>query len=188
MWREYTLHSHFESFYIVTGGPGSGKTTLIEELRACGYACSVEAGRGIIQDQTKIKGRALPWSDALLFAELMLSWEMRSYHMAAESAAPVFFDRGVPDVVGYLQLVGIPVPEHIHKAARTFRYNATVFMTPPWREIFHEDLERRQDFEVAVQTYDAMAAIYTSLDYKLVEIPRLPVGERRAFILDHAKG
>jgi predicted ATPase len=33
---------------------------------------------------------------------MMLVLEMRSYHMAEEQAGLVFFDRGVPDVLGYL--------------------------------------------------------------------------------------
>jgi predicted ATPase len=170
-------------FYIVTGGPGSGKTALIEALRARGYSCSVEAGRGIIQDQVKIEGLALPWRDPLLFAELMLSWEMRSYHAAEEATGPVFFDRGVPDVLGYLRLVGTPAPEHIRNAAHAFRYNSSVFVAPPWRDIFRQDHERKQDFDEAVRTYDALVATYAELGYRLVEIPQSPVEERVSFVL-----
>ena len=172
-------------FHIITGGPGSGKTALIASLASFGFACSVEAGRGIIQDQVRIDGRALPWRDPLLFAELMLSWEMRSYHEAEHREGPVFFDRGVPDVLGYLRLMNIPAPEHMRNAAKEFRYNATVFIAPPWREIFHQDVERKQDFDEAVRTYDALVSTYTGLQYELVELPRATVEERSRFILDH---
>jgi len=174
-----------ERFYIVTGGPGSGKTSLLEALRSRGYSCSVEAGRGIIQDQVSIAGRALPWEDRPLFAELMLSWEMRSYRIAEASNGPVFFDRGVPDVLGYLRLIGVPVPEHIRKATQEFRYNSTVFITPPWREIFRQDHERKQDFNEAIRTYEAMVVTYTELDYRLVEIPSAPIEARVDFIVEH---
>lgn len=92
-------------FMVLTGGPGSGKSTLIDALQNAGYARSMEAGRGVIQDQIAIDGQALPWRDQVAFAELMLSWEMRSYHIAKHASGPVFFDRGVPDVVGYLRLL-----------------------------------------------------------------------------------
>jgi len=177
------VQSKENRFYVVTGGPGSGKSSLIEPLHRQGYARSIEAGRGIIQDQMAIGGRALPWSDPLRFAELMLSWEMRSYHIAQQSPGTVFFDRGVPDVLGYLVVVGIPVPDHVRRAAETFRYNRTVFIAPPWREIFCQDHERKQDFEEAVRTYESMVEIYTALDYELVEVPRLPIEERARFIL-----
>lgn len=167
----------------MTGGPGSGKTTLIRALQAQGYACTSEAGRGIIQDQVSINGRALPWQDSLLFAELMLCWDMRSYHLAEETSGPVFFDRGVADVAAYLRLTGIPGPEHVRNAVTTFHYNRTVFIAPPWREIFHPDVERKQDFAEAERTYDALVATYSELPCELVELPRASVEERVRFIL-----
>ena len=132
-----------------------------------------------------IAGRGLPWDDRSLFAELMLSWEMRSYRIAQETAGPVFFDRGVPDVLGYLRLIGVPIPDHTRNAAQKFRYNSTVFIAPPWREIFSQDQERKQDFNEAIRTYDSLAATYKALNYKLVEIPRVPIEHRASFIVEH---
>src|SRR5262245_62525569 len=68
-----------QRFFVITGGPGSGKTSLIEALARAGFAHSVEAGRAVIQDQLAIGGSALPLSDLRAFAELMLCWELRSY-------------------------------------------------------------------------------------------------------------
>jgi len=185
--KKITVDQKERYFYILTGGPGSGKSSLIEALHRQGYTRSIEAGRGIIQDQVAIGGRALPWSDPLLFAELMLSWEMRSYRLARESSGPVFFDRGLPDVLGYLRLLNILAPEHMRKAAEIFRYNRAVFIAPPWREIFCQDRERKQDFDEAVRTYESMVATYTALDYELVEVPRLPLEERLSFILQRIR-
>lgn len=173
-----------ERFFVVTGGPGSGKSSLISELEKRCFARSIEAGRSIIQDQVTIGGRALPWDDRQLFAELMLSWEMRSYSAAQLGEGTVFFDRGVPDVIGYLRLCQLPVLKHMKIAAETFRYNSTVFIAPPWQEIFHQDRERKQDFEEAIQTYDALVETYQEQNYSLVELPRLPLDQRVNFVLD----
>jgi predicted ATPase len=172
-----------DNFFIVTGGPGSGKSTLVEALHQRGYARSIEAGRGIIQDQVAIEGRALPWHDRLLFAELMLSWDMRSYHIAEDSHAPVFFDRGVPDTLGYLRLLRLPAPAHMRKAADVFRYNRKVFIAPPWEQIFQQDRERKQDFDEAVRTYTSLVETYQSLNYKLLELPRASIEQRCDFVL-----
>jgi predicted ATPase len=171
-----------DDFIVITGGPGSGKTTLIEALAVQGFTTTVEAGRAIIQDQVAIGGTALPWRDPLAFAEAMLVWEMRSYRTAQEHPGPVFFDRGVPDVVGYLRLCGLPVPPHIAKAATLFRYAPRVFIAPPWREIFAQDTERKQDFAEAERTYEAMAETYAALGYRLVELPCVGVEERVGFV------
>lgn len=176
-----------QRFFVLTGGPGSGKSTLVEALEQLGYSRTIEAGRGIIQDQVAIGGRALPWTDPLIFSELMLSWEMRSYRMAQDRIGLVFFDRGVPDVVGYVRLLGLPMPAYMERAARTFPYNRHVFIAPPWPEIFESDRERKQDFDEAVRTYEALVAAYAAYNYELVEIPRAPVEERVRFVLHNVR-
>jgi predicted ATPase len=174
--------SDFERFVVVTGGPGSGKSTLIDALERAGFSRTVEAGRGIIQDQVAIGGQALPWNDPVLFAEMMLAWEMRSYRWAEQQAGTIFFDRGVPDVAGYLRLMKLPVPEHVGRAAERFRYNSRVFIALPWEEIFRQDRERKQDFDEAVRTYQALASSYSELGYQLVELPRASVESRLQFV------
>jgi predicted ATPase len=122
-----------DRFFILTGGPGSGKTTLIAALGEAGYPHSSEAGRGVIRDQVAIGGRALPWCDPAAFAEFMLCWEMRSYHLARAQAGPFFFDRGVPDVAGYLRLLGLPVPAYVEKASRPIATTAASSSRRPGR-------------------------------------------------------
>src|SRR5580704_19697438 len=109
---------NFERLFVITGGPGSGKSTLVDALAGHGLCTMPEAGRAIIEDQVAIGGNALPWSDRQAFAELMLSWEMRSYRAALNLSGRVIFDRGIPDVAGYLRLSGLPVPTHVEKAAQ----------------------------------------------------------------------
>ncbi len=171
-----------QCFIIISGGPGSGKSTLIDALERQGFSRTVEAGRAIIQDQVAIGGKALPWSDRALFAELMLCWEMRSRAMAEQQRGTVFFDRGVPDVIGYLTLCNLPIPKHTEEAARQTRYNRTVFLAPPWEEIFGQDTERKQDFEEAIRTFEAMDKTYRRLGYEIALLPKSPVEERVSFI------
>jgi len=180
-----TTVQNSERFFVLTGGPGSGKSALADALEQAGYARTVEAGRGVIQDQMAIGGNALPWADTMAFAELMICWEMRSYRMAEHCTRPVFFDRGIPDVAGYLRLLGRPVPKHIEKAAKIFRYNRRVFVAPPWEAIYLHDRERKQDLAEAVRTYEAMLATYAECGYETVELPRVPVPERVRFVLQH---
>ena len=171
------------NLYIISGGPGSGKSTLLKALAQHGFPCMPEAGRAIIQHQLSIGGTALPWANRSLFAELMLSWDIRSYYDALELNTPVLFDRGMPDVMGYLRLSNLPVPLHIEKAAHTYRYHQRVFIAPPWQEIFTQDEERKQSFEEAQATYNALAAVYTELGYELLPLPFASVEERVQFVL-----
>jgi Predicted ATPase len=171
-------------FFIITGGPGSGKSTLIAELIARGHAALPEAGRAIIRGQVAIGGSALPWADRRAFAELMLAWELRSHREAAALKGPVFFDRGVPDVVGYLRFCGLEVPGHITRAAEIFRYNRRVFFAPPWKDIYRRDEERKQSWAEALATAESMIEVYTTLGYEIYRLPFAPVNDRADFMLE----
>lgn len=170
---------------VITGGPGSGKTSLIEALAAAGHAVAPEAGRAIIRDQQAVDGRGLPWVDPGLFAELMLAADLRNHAEALAGGRNVVFDRGLPDIAGYLLLCGLPIPGHVERAAQLRRYRRAVYIAPPWQDIFTRDAQRKQDFAEAQRTYAAMAETYPRYGYELVELPRASVAERVAFVLGH---
>ena len=171
-------------FFVVTGGPGSGKTTLIEALARAGFAVAAEAGRAVIREQQANGGHALPSLDPLAFAAAMLAHDLASYDAHRDAAGPVFFDRGIPDVVGYLRLEGVAVPAEMLRAARAKRYRRRVFVCPPWPDIYVTDDERKQTPEVAARTCRTMIETYGGFGYELVEVPRAPVVARLSFVLE----
>lgn len=169
-----------DRFFIITGGPGSGKTTLISALD--GLHWMPEAGRAVIQSELAADGTALPWANPLAFAEKMLRHDVASWDVALQLEGPVIFDRGIPDIAGYLQLSGIEVPAHLAQAATERRYNRRVFIAPPWQAIFTQDTERKQTFAEAEATYRVMQTTYTNLGYELIALPLASVEERVAFV------
>jgi predicted ATPase len=176
-----------DHLFVVTGGPGSGKSSLVEALAAQGIATMPEAGRAIIRDQTAIGGDALPWADRVAFAGQMLGWELRSHGTARALPGPVVLDRGIPDVIGYLRLCGLPVPAPAGRAATVFRYNRTVFIAPHWPEIYAQDAERKQDEAEAAATHAMMAQVYAELGYELVPLPLASVDERAKFVTERLR-
>jgi predicted ATPase len=180
------MSNRSDQFFVLTGRPGAGKTTLIEALGREGFARTVEAGRAILRDQWTIGGPATHRSNPALFAELMLALDMQSYQGALDASGPVFFDRGVIDLVVYRRLVGLPVPDHFRAAAKQFRYSRRVFVAPPWAEIFTHDQERKQAFDEAIRTHDAMVQAYVEFGYDIVPLPKASVEERLRFVLTEA--
>lgn len=170
---------------VITGGPGMGKTSIITKLEAQGYTCISEVGRQIIRQQMALQGDALPWKDPMAFAMAMYRQAIIDYQNYDRkfNNGLLFFDRGIPDVLGYLVLCGLKIPREISQACQQHAYFNTVFLTPPWEEIYINDDERKQSFSEAVATYQTMYQVYGSLGYTLIEIPKLTVTERCQFIL-----
>ncbi|VTS64817.1 Uncharacterised protein [Streptococcus dysgalactiae subsp. equisimilis] len=102
--------------FVFTGAPGTGKTSLLEALRRHGQRCVGEAGRAIIRQQLANRGDALPWANAEAFKTLMLEQALATWQAHRETAGPVFFDRGIVDVLGYARLSRLDEPP---RAARS---------------------------------------------------------------------
>ncbi|NQX40345.1 Predicted ATPase [Pedobacter steynii] len=172
-----------KNFFVITGGPGMGKTSLIEEMTKRGYTCVPETGRQIIIHQMNIKGIALPWKSPRLFGELMFRQAHEDFLTCGEQEQPVFFDRGIPDVIGYMELCRLQPGREMKGIAKNLRYHPFVFITPPWEEIYRNDTERKQTFAEAVETYEMMRHVYTKLGYDILEIPKISITERADFLV-----
>lgn len=174
---------HTDKFIILTGPFGSGKSTLLQHLQCLGFQGIAEPARQILAEQRSIDGNGLPGKDARLFVDLMLSRMIGEYNRIENPSAPVFFDRGIPDMLGYASLFGLDYPPG-QNAARKYRYNPRVFFAPAWEEIYTTDEERILSFEVARQFGDDLRAIYAQSGYELIDLPCTPIEERADFILN----
>ena len=173
--------------YVITGGPGVGKTSLLEELQKRGLTVIPEVARQLIKEQQAIDGEALPWKNKRLYRDLMFQRSVESFEKVMEEqhgGSPIFFDRGFLDAICYASLSGIRVENDMKILADTWRYNDHVFILPPWKEIYRTDAERKQDWNEAVFTYNKMIQTYRSFQYNLVEVPKNSIEQRANFILN----
>lgn len=167
---------------IITGGPGAGKTSLLAALQQRGYPCSEEISRQLIMEESAKGSGCLPWIDLAAFADRALERMIASYQ-AEQEAGPCFFDRGIPDIIAYLRVAGLPVSEKFEQAITRYPYAATVFLLPPWDHIYVQDDARWQTFEEAETIYHQIGTIYRSSSYHIEELPKCPVEERTDLIL-----
>lgn len=181
--QESVLKTDRPNFFVVTGGPGAGKTSLIEALAERGYPHVEEAGRKIIREQRQSGGNATHDGDRIAYRELMFDHAIESYRRMTSETRIVFFDRGLPDLAGYSRLIGANVPAHIARAIVLHRYNKLVLIAPPWEDIYTADTERRQDFTEAVATHDAIRYAYVQAGYCPIELPKSSIESRVDFVL-----
>jgi predicted ATPase len=164
---------------VLTGAPGAGKTTLLDAAAAAGLATSHEVARRILQQPG---GMQLRERDPLEFADAMLAAHLSELASVAELDGTVLFDRGLADVVGFLDVSGLPVSRAIDHACRTIRYHGPVFRAPAWQDIYRQDAERIQTLEEAIASDKAVTAAWRRYGYEVIDLPLTSVAERLAFV------
>lgn len=95
----------------------------------------------------------------------------------------IFFDRSFLEGISYYQTLNIPGSNKYDHIINELRYYSTIFMMPPWKEIFSQDAERKHSFEDAVEEYERLLESYPKYGYRLIELPKINVTERVKFIL-----
>ena len=174
------------NFYVITGGPGVGKTTLLNELGRNGYKIVSEEARRIIKEQVKIQGTALPWKDKDLYARLMFDESFKTYQNIKDenSSELVFFDRGILDTICYFNMEKISISEEMRLLTNEITYNEKVFILPPWKEIYENDLERKQSWDEAVFTFEKIKETYLYHGYSVIEVPKDTKENRLKFLVN----
>lgn len=169
--------------YVITGGPGFGKTSILTELRKQGYNASEELSRQFIQEQMEGAGNLLPWINRLGYSEEMLKRRIQQYREISTNEL-WFLDRGIPDLIAYIRKDGLEVPDMYFEAAKEYRYQPLVFLTPPWEEIHRNDRERLESFGEAETIHAEIERTYTEAGYTCIILPKATISERAAFILN----
>ena len=178
-WFGQRLNAASPRHAVLTGAPGAGKTTLLIAAAAAGYRTSPEVARALLQSPG---GMALRAGDPLGFAEAMAEAHAREFELHAAAPGTVVFDRGLPDVVGFLDVSGLAVPEAVDAACRQLRYHGPILRAPAWADIYAQDAERIQTLGEAIDSDEAVTAAWKRYGYQVIDLPLVSLAKRLAFL------
>ena len=168
-------------FILLSGCSGGGKSTLLKALKARGHQVVEEPGRRVVEAELARGGNALPWTDIEAFLHRTLDLAVADHKAAQDMDGPVFFDRGVVDAaVALAHVTGDPAAGAM---AETCRYNPSVFLAPPWPEIFTGDEARKHGINEAVAEYARLESAFPALGYRTHVLPKAPVDTRADWML-----
>ena len=170
---------------VISGGPSSGKTTIINELEKDGYYCFHEISRELIK-KAKANGIDQPFlANPDQFNADLMQARIQQFQDAEKLNKDVFYDRGVHDIVGYMYFGKQVIPNLFSEACARSNYDL-VFLLPPWNDIHVQDNERYETFEQAQEIYNCLYKAYSEYGYQIIEVPTGTVIERKEFILENS--
>ncbi|RXJ50239.1 AAA family ATPase [Gelidibacter gilvus] len=169
---------------VITGGPGTGKSSIINELKKRGHICFEEISRQVTLEARENGIEQLFLTQPLLFSKLLLEGRIKQFTEAnTYENTTIFLDRGLPDVLAYMDFYGSDYPESFVQVCQNSCYD-TIFIVTPWPDIFQSDNVRYETFEQSEQIHEQLMITYKKFGYHLIPIPFDTVEKRADFIID----
>lgn len=169
------------NWYVITGGPSSGKTTTISLLKSKGYATTPEMARAIIEEEMDL-GRELAEirADGDAF-QIQILHRQQQLEAKLDPEQVVFMDRGIPDGLAYERFLGLtPNPELVAASEAAAYHKVFVLDLLP----IEDDGGRIENAEQQRQIHDQLLLTYRELGCDVVEVPVMSPGERAQFVLE----
>lgn len=169
------------NWYVLTGGPSSGKTTTVEHLRARGYTTTIEHARHYL-DLKRIQGQTVEEVRArrLKFQRGVLDMQLEQ-EASLDPEETVFLDRALPDSLAYYRFLGLQPDPLLLDALQHVSY----------RKVFILDLlplaadyARTEDVSAQRRIHALLTEVYHNLPISLVTVPVLSPTDRVAYILE----
>lgn len=170
------------NWYVITGAPSSGKTTVLNELAKKGFKVIPEMARVYIDEQMK-KGKTLNQirKNEFLFQQILLKKKI-----ALEKKFPqdqiIFMDRAIPDTDAYYRKCGVEDDPFLKKILKDCTYKK-VFLFESLK--FKKDYARTENQNETKFIEKFLKDAYMKINSKIIRVPKMSVEKRVRFILNN---
>ncbi len=155
--------------YVLTGGPGVGKTSLLKKLRDHGFHTISEVATSLIEQALK-QGLPNPahGKDVITFqnniwaTQLDLECELQENQIA-------FLDRGLLDNLAYYEFNGVQAPQELFVAAQAINYKKVFVLD--FLDTFQNTAVRKENIQQAKKIHNLIADKYATFGLPIVTVP-----------------
>lgn len=173
------------NWYVLTGGPSAGKTTLIEALEEKGFHIEHESAR-IVIDEGIAAGKTV---EEVRVDEGAFQQEVYEHKLAREERLDphelIFFDRGMQDTFAYNTLCGASISQQMQEEMDAAEYKK-VFLLEPFK--YEADYARTESLEEQDKLFHLLKEAYERSGVPVEVVPAFPTKEERiAYFFDHLR-
>ena len=166
---------------LITGGPSTGKTSLVSELKKHGFYCFEEISRELTQRMRNQGIEQYFLNNPIEFSKELFKLRFKQYEQEVESHNFIVYDRGPIDVLAYLDFKKIKIPIDLINKSKEISYDH-IFIMKPWKNIYVNDSERYETFEECINIHKSLLKTYKKFDLDLIEVPSSSIDERIKFV------
>ncbi|SRR5579862_103827 len=167
------------NWFVLTGGPCSGKTSTIIELQKLGYSVAQEAAR---QHMSAELARGIPIEKVRadpIGLQLKILAVQSDTERKLERKSLTFLDSGVFDPIAYTKVLGgDSAPLIARYSGMRYRRAFMLDLLP-----MKQDAIRTESFQDARRIRSALIEIYRAMKIPITRVPKMPSYERARFIV-----
>jgi predicted ATPase len=173
------MNSIMPKIYVLTGGPGTGKTTILNELAKKGFKTFPEAARTISETDDRFKGQSSQGTDVKEFQKAI--FELQKEQIGSCDNETIIVDRSFGDSIAYYKIRGIEIPKEFLEYAKKVKYQK-IFLCDPLPN-YETDTLRQESIEEQKFAHELIIKTYKDLGYNPIIVPFMSVEDRVNFIL-----
>lgn len=170
------------NWYVITGGPSTGKTTLINMLKEEGYNTTIEHARHYIDTMIdtgktveEIRQNKRKFQQGIL--EMQIEQEA-----SIDKNEFYFLDRAIPDALAYYEFLNLEVDSILDQAIENCNYKKIFILDKLPLIKDYARIENKNDQTVI---HTLITKVYESLMFSVLHVPVLPPKERMKFIINN---
>ncbi len=169
--------------YVISGGPCTGKTSVMDELKNQGFVIFEEVAREVAETDKRFIGKSINEIDKQEFQDKILKVQMKQFEKLKKVKGKIFLDRGVGDGLVYYKLNNLKIPKSIYDCFSEFNYKKVFILET--LDFYEQDDLRQENEDECKKIHETIIKTYKEFDCRILIVPFMSVKKRVEFILDN---
>ena len=167
--------------FVITGGPGTGKTSVINKLSKK-FKVIPEAAREVGENNIRFKGKSTKEINHYYFQREIFNFQKKEFSkIMGKRKKIIFSDRGFGDTLAYYKFHNLKVPKEEYDYAKKFRFSGVFILD--FLDFYEKDKLRQENKKEQKKIHKLIINMYKQLGYEPIIVPFMNISKRVNFIL-----